>query len=112
MCPTILLPGKDNVVIRGPEDLIVADNVAKHATLSFVGFPDLAASAGLNVGDADSPWLTGPLWTKSKGLPGGRRANTNELFAVARPHRLPIPVDTCIPIHKLLATAHASYIND
>src|SRR6266404_6932727 len=112
MCPTILLPGKDKVVVRGPEDLIVTDNVAKDAALSLVGFPDLAACPWLNICDPNGPWLAGAFWTKSKGLAGGRRTNKSQLFAVARPDGIAIAIDTRIEITNLLARTPRRKIKD
>src|SRR5258705_3910370 len=71
MCPAIFLPRKHDVVITRPEDLIITDDIAKYAPLSFVGFPEFATRTRHHIGDANGPWLTGTLRSKSKCLTRG-----------------------------------------
>ena len=103
MRPAIALPGKDEAVGAGPDQLILGDHGAKHAARTGVRLPDLPAGAIGDAGEADAPRISRAPSAASSARATVRHAGEGDLFAVGRPGRVGIAIDAGVEIAQRLA---------
>jgi hypothetical protein len=79
--PAVELGGEDDVVARGPEELLFGCEGMKDAALSFCCVPDFVAGSGGGIGDVDGPGCTGAMGSGTTSTAGGQ-ANEGDLAAI------------------------------
>ncbi len=85
LCPSVLLPRKDEAIALRPQDLVLCDHLPKGAPSPLVRAKDGATVAGLGVGDADGPGKRYPLRKEGKRHPLVLRSKKREPASVGRP---------------------------
>src|SRR5262249_19518083 len=85
--PAIGFPGKDNVAVRSPQELISCRDVTEDASGSGFGAPDLAALTGPCIGDSYGPGFAAALRLTHSPLTVRRDTDEGDTAAVGRPLR-------------------------
>src|ERR1700720_99055 len=98
MRPPIFLPGKDNVIVGGPHQLIVGHNISEDTALTFVGAPDFTPDSGFHISESNRPGPAAAPWAKRKSLARGGNTNECYLLAVARPDGFRVSIDARVEI--------------
>ena len=52
-------PGKNEMIVRTPEHLMIANDLAKDAAAAFRSLPDFVSLSGCGIRDTDGPGLAG-----------------------------------------------------
>src|ERR1700731_1400613 len=102
MHETGALPREDDAIARAPEQLVARNHGVKRASRSWRCFPQLAALAGLDVGNADGPRFGRSHWTERERARDHRNANEGYTLAIGGPCRLRIAIRAGVQITQRL----------
>src|SRR5690349_877047 len=98
MQPSIALPGKNNMVVAGPKELLFGIERVKYAARALCGPPDFAPFARGRICDADRPGPPAALRPVEVLFFEVGNANECNLAAVRRPYRITIMIDARVNI--------------
>src|ERR1044072_786118 len=102
MRPAVFLPGKNELVVSGPEKLIVGDDIPEDAARALIRFPDFAARSGRGVGDANRPGLAASHRPERRRFTEGGNANEGDFLTIKRPNRVTVAIHAGVEIAHCL----------
>src|SRR5579863_7903837 len=102
MAPSVLLPGKHQMTVCCPENLVVRHYAVKDAAAARIGAPHFATAARFRVSHANRPGQAGAFGLKNHVVARIRNPQKRNEVSVRRPHRLRIVIHAWVKIMQTL----------